>query len=229
MRLTMARNLVGVFRPGSRGGGARRHRQIHASSGPTATLVAELQFADAAGRLRQPPQLVSEPEAGALVLQQPDRGFNQHCAETVARDQRPARLSARQQRFPASPRRSPADPSGPSRSAPPRAAAAPAADTASLDRDGLADLLARAGPYQGHQREIIAQAGVGDAAALYRTPRAAAVRLRGRVASAARSQDRRMETAHAAGRPTPPPCRSTSHSRPRDDCPTAKGDCRCRW
>ena len=41
-----------------------------------------------------------ETDAGALLLQQLERGLNQDRTQALARDQRTARLATRQQRFP---------------------------------------------------------------------------------------------------------------------------------
>ena len=79
----------------------RRDRQHHGIIGPERDrVVAKLQFADAARRHAEAAQFMSELDAGALALQQLDRGFDQNRAQALARDQRPASLSSRQQRFP---------------------------------------------------------------------------------------------------------------------------------
>ncbi len=207
----MARNLDGVFRPGSSDAAGRGGTAITtASPGPTRdAVVAELQFADAARRHAELAQFMPELDAGALVLQQPDRGFDQHRAEAVARDQRPAGLSARQQRFPhhraGKARRSLGRIDVQRRQQ--QRLHQPLVERA-LAGDGVADQLALRCPDQRHQRQIIEQAGVGHAARLDRTPTAAAGRRRGRAASAGRSSDRRMEIARASARPAPPRCRS---------------------
>ena len=80
---------------------ARRHREHHDVVGAERNRVAaEFQFADIAARHRELAQLMAELDRGALVLQQLDRGLDQNRAQAVARDQRPAGLPARQQRFP---------------------------------------------------------------------------------------------------------------------------------
>ncbi len=60
-----------------RRGGTRRHRQHHGGVGRDRDIVvAKLQFADAVGRQPERTQLMSEMDAGALVPQQLDRGFD---------------------------------------------------------------------------------------------------------------------------------------------------------
>ena len=228
----MARNFVGVFRPGSSDAAGRGGTAITtASSGPDRdAVVAKFQFADAVCRHAELAQLMSELDAGALVLQQLDRGLDQHRAQAVARDQRPAGLSARQQRFPH-------DRAGKPRRALRRIDVErrqqqrlhqPLVERA-LAGDRVADQLALRCPDQRHQREIIEQRRCRARGAPRRTPTAAAGRRRDRAASAARSPDRRTETARASARPVPPRCRSIAHRRARDGCPRAADDCRCRW
>ena len=78
----------------------RRHRQHdHIIRPDRDAIVAELQPADPALRHPKSAQFMPEPNAGALLLQQLDRRLDQDRAEAVARDQRPAGLAARQQRF----------------------------------------------------------------------------------------------------------------------------------
>ena len=193
-------------------------------------IVAEFQFADAARRHAELAQLVAELDAGALLLQQLDRGLDQDRAQALARDQRPAGLPARQQSFPHHRAGEPRRPLGriDIQRRQQQRLHQPIVQR-SLAGDGIADQLALRCPNQRHQCEIIAQARVGYPAAPRRTPTAAAGRRRGRAASAARSRDRRTETAPASARPVRPRCRSSAHRPPRDGCPRAADDCRCRW
>ena len=108
---------------------------------------------------------MAELDGGALVLQQLDRGLDQDRAQTVARDQRPAGLAARQQCFPH-------DRAGKARRALGRIDVERRQQQRlhqplvqrPFGRDRLADQLVGPCPDQRHQCEIIEQAGIRDAA-----------------------------------------------------------------
>ena len=155
-----------------RRGGTRRHGKHHDIVGRKRDrVVAEFQFTDMVTVHRELAQLVPELDGGALVLQQLDRGLDQHRTQAVAGDQRPAGLSTRQQRF--------AD----DRAGQPRRTFGridikcrqqqrlhqPLVQRA-LAGDRLADQFVGPCPDQRHQCEIIAQARVGNAARLVEHP-----------------------------------------------------------
>ncbi len=112
-----------------------------------------------------------EPDAGTLFLQQLDRRFDQNRAQAVARNQRPASLSARQQGFPHHRAGKAGGPFGridvqrrkQQRLHQPLI-------KRSLAADGIADQFALRRPYQRHQCEVIEQAGVGHTAGLIEHP-----------------------------------------------------------
>ncbi len=114
---------------------------------------------------------MSELNGLASVPQQLDRGFDQDRAQPVAGDQRPAGLAARQQRFAddgaGEPRRALGriDIEGGQQ----QRLHQPLVQRA-LARDRLAHQFVRPCPNQRHQCEIVAQAGVGDAARLVEYP-----------------------------------------------------------
>ena len=97
----MARNFVGVLRPGSSDAArARRNGHHHGIVGPERYgVAAEFQTADPACRHAEFAQFVAEPDAAALAVQQLDRGIDQNRAQALAGDQRPAGLAARKQGF----------------------------------------------------------------------------------------------------------------------------------
>ena len=171
--LTMARNLVGVFRPGNSDAAGRGGTAMTTASPARErnVVVAKIQFADVGRRHAEAAQLMAELDAGALRLQQLERRLDQHRAEAVARDQRPAGLAARQQRFPhdraGKPRRSlrriDIERGQQQRLHQPLIQRA-------LAGNGLADEFVRCRPDQRHQRQIIAQAGIGHPARLVEHP-----------------------------------------------------------
>ncbi len=210
---------------------ARWNGQHHGIAGLNRDIVvAEFQFADAVSRHAEGAQLMPEPDARALALQQLDGGLDQHRAEALAGDQRAASRSSRQQGF--------------------------AHDRAGEAGGSLGRIDIECRQQQGLHQPVVQRAlagnGVADQfalpcpesaasmpgnragrcrarGALYRIPTAAAGYSRGRVASAGRFSDRRTETGHASARPVRPRCRSIWR-KPRHGCyRRAEGDCRCRW
>ena len=99
----MARNLVGVFRPGSSAAAARGGTAMTTASSATDgddVVGAEFQPVTRSPLHREFAQLMAECARSApLLLQQLDGGLDQHGGQAVAGDQRPAGLPAREQRF----------------------------------------------------------------------------------------------------------------------------------
>jgi hypothetical protein len=155
-----------------RRGGARRHRHHHRIIRRDRDgVVAKLQVADMGSRHGELAQFMPELDAGALVPQQPDRGFDQNRAQSVARDQRAAGVSPRQQRFPHHGAGEPRRPLGriDVERRQQQRLHQPLVERA-LARDGVADPFALSCPNQRHQCEIIGQPGVGYAASLIEHP-----------------------------------------------------------
>src|SRR6516165_6348004 len=161
-----------------RGRRARRHGQHDGIIRPDRYLVVaaeakpEVEPRDprSAGCKRM--QLVAEMDASALVLQQPDCGFDQHRAQTIASDQRATGLPARQQRLPhhraGKPRRTlwriEVQRGEQKRLYQPLIQRAVATDR-------FVNPPAPRCPDQRHQSEIVEQAGVGDTPVLVQHPK----------------------------------------------------------
>ena len=99
--LTMARNFVGVFRPGSSAAAGRGGTASTTASSAPSAILSSPKFSS----LTRSPDIASARSScpkrtlAPLPSQQLDRGLDQHRAQAVARDQRTAGLAARQQRF----------------------------------------------------------------------------------------------------------------------------------
>ena len=229
----MARNFVGVFRPGSSEAAGRGGTAITtASSGPSA-MVSSPNFSSPtlSAAMRELAQFMAEPDAARPCP------ASSLIAGSISTALRPSRaISGRQACPPASSvsrtiaPASPAEPSGGST----LSAASSSGCTSrwySVPSQGMASPTSLLGacPDQRRQREIIEQAGVGHAARLVehpeRQPAVAEIEL---PALAGREIDERKLRALRA-RPARPRCRSSAHRRAHGGCPTAADDCRCRW
>src|SRR5579872_3492861 len=96
---TIARNLVGVLRPGSSEAAGRHGQHDRVGGCKRDALLAEVQFADAVRRAAKSAQLVTEADIATPALQQPDCRLDQHRTQALACNQGPASLPAGEQRL----------------------------------------------------------------------------------------------------------------------------------